>query len=176
MPGPGNVLTGSGLSASDIQDEIPIIYFGAGSQNAVGGPYFAPPTIITPIQVPYVNPVPIPSGVSPSSGPVTGGTTITISGTNFVGVTTVTVGGIACTGVTTISAISITAVTPAGTTGAKDIIITASGGFGTLSSAFTYVFNVYSQSFNGSSDKMSTAAGGGLPHTGSAAYSVSLWG
>ena len=169
-----NALTGSGLSASDIQDEVPIIYLDSPvSQNAVGGPYFVPPTIITPIQAPYVNPVPIPSGVSPSSGPLEGGTTITISGANFVGVTAVTVGGIACTSVTTVSAISITAVTPVGTAGAKDIVIAAAGGTGTLSSAFTYMFNYYSTEFNGSTDYFASGTGTGLDTATN--YSVSMW-
>ena len=92
--GASNTLTGSGLSASDIQDEIPIIYFGAASQNAVGGPYFAAPTIITPIQVPYVNPVPLLASSSPPSGPLAGGTTITITGINLNGVISVVVGGV----------------------------------------------------------------------------------
>ena len=48
-----------------------------------------------------------------------GGTAITITGTSLTGATSVTVGGVAATSVVVVSSISITAVTPAGTAGAK---------------------------------------------------------
>ena len=161
-------LAGSGLSASDIQDEIPIIYI----DTQAGGPYFAAPTIVTPIQIPYVNPVPLPSSSSPSSGPIFGGTTITISGTNFVGVSAVTVGGHPCTSVDNVSSTTVTAVTPAGTAGDKDIIITGSGGSGTLTDAFTYMFDTYSTEFDGIDESASSTT----DIFGTAgAYSYSCW-
>ena len=45
--------------------------------------------------------------------PAAGGTSVTITGTNFTGATAVTFGGTAATGVTVVSATSITATTPA---------------------------------------------------------------
>ena len=62
--------------------------------------------------------------VSPSVGPLSGGTTITITGTGFVSGETVTVGGVNATNVTYISATSITSVTPSGSAGAADVMIT----------------------------------------------------
>ncbi len=52
-------------------------------------------------------------GVSPSSGSVSGGTALTITGTNFSSGATVTVGGALCNGVTVVSTTSITCMTSA---------------------------------------------------------------
>lgn len=75
--------------------------------------------------------------ITPSSGPVGGGTTLTIDGTDFVATPSVTVGGQNATGEAFVSSTRITAVTPAGTAGAKDVVltnpdtsnVTAPGGF-----------------------------------------------
>jgi len=78
----------------------------------------------------------------PNAGTIAGGTPITINGTGFVAGATVTIDGVACTSVVVVSAIIITAVTPSGTTGAKDVVVTnADTGFGTKSGGFTYVIN-----------------------------------
>ena len=78
------------------------------------------------------------ASVSPSSGPLAAGTAITITGTNLTGAT-VTVDGAAATSVVVASATSITAVTPSGTAGAKDVVVTTIGGVATSTGAFTYV-------------------------------------
>ena len=58
------------------------------------------------------------TGVSLPSGPIAGGTPVTITGTNLGGGTTVTIGGTAATAVTVNgSGTSLTATTPAGTAG-----------------------------------------------------------
>ncbi len=87
------------------------------------------------------NPVTPPtiSSVSPSWGLTVGGTAITIAGTNLTGATSVTVGGAAATSLVVVSATSITAVTPAGTAGAKNVVVTTPGGTATATNAFTYV-------------------------------------
>ena len=64
------------------------------------------------------------TSVSPASGPTTGGTTITLTGTNFVSGATVRVGGAAATNVAFSSSTRLTARTPAGTAGAKDVVVT----------------------------------------------------
>ena len=76
--------------------------------------------------------------VYPNAGPLAGGTSVTITGTDFTGVTSVTIGGVAATSVVTVSATTITADTPAGAAGAEDVVVTAGGGPGTLSGGFTY--------------------------------------
>ncbi|MGC7402303.1 IPT/TIG domain-containing protein [Pandoraea pneumonica] len=76
---------------------------------------------------------------TPSGGPASGGTTVTLTGANFVvGSTTVTFGGVAATGVTVSSATSLTATTPAGTAGAVDVVVTTPGGSRPLANGFTY--------------------------------------
>jgi formylglycine-generating enzyme required for sulfatase activity len=81
---------------------------------------------------------PILSSVSPASGLPTGGTTITLTGTNLTGATGVTVGGVACTSVQVVSGTTVTAVTPAGTVGAKAVAVTTPRGTASLAGAFTY--------------------------------------
>src|SRR4029453_10929188 len=75
---------------------------------------------------------------SPASGPVAGGTAITLTGTNFVSGATVTVGGVSATSVTVVSSTSITAVTPAGPAGARDVRVPPSAGAATRTGASTY--------------------------------------
>lgn len=80
------------------------------------------------------------SSVSTTSGTSAGGTSITITGSNFLAGATVTVGGAACTSVTVVSATSITCTTPAGTAGAQDVVVTNTDTqVATLSSGFTYI-------------------------------------
>ena len=77
--------------------------------------------------------------MSPTSGPTAGGTTITLTGTNFVSGATVRVGGTAATNVTFVSATQLTARTPAGTAGARDVQVTnPNGQSATRTGGFTY--------------------------------------
>ncbi len=74
------------------------------------------------------------TGVNPSNGPTTGGTVVTLTGTNFCPGATVTVNGVAATNVTQGGTTTITFTTPAGTAGAATITVTcplgqATGGF-----------------------------------------------
>lgn len=80
------------------------------------------------------------TSVSPATGPSTGGTTVTITGTGFGGATAVTFGASSATGFTVNSATQITATAPAGT-GTVDIRVTTAGGTSATSAAdqFTYV-------------------------------------
>ncbi|HZE16928.1 MAG TPA: IPT/TIG domain-containing protein, partial [Mycobacterium sp.] len=73
-------------------------------------------------QYTYV-PAPAVTSVSPSAGPESGGTTVTIAGTNFAGATGVKFGTIAATSFAVNSGTRITSVAPAGT-GTVDIVVT----------------------------------------------------
>jgi VCBS repeat-containing protein len=81
---------------------------------------------------------PTATGVSPAYATISGGTTITITGTGFAGNVGVTVGGVAATNINVVNSTSITATTPAGTFGAADIVVTNLAGASTGSSLFTY--------------------------------------
>jgi hypothetical protein len=78
------------------------------------------------------------TAVSPVSGSTSGGTVITLSGTDFTG-STVTVGGVAATNVAFQGTTGITATAPAHAAGAADIIVTNSDGQKvTKTGGFTY--------------------------------------
>ena len=84
-------------------------------------------------------PTPSISLVNPSSGQTTGFTAFTIFGTNFTGATSVTVGGVAATSiVVVVSSTAITALSPAHSVGAVDIVVVTPNGTATLVGAFTY--------------------------------------
>jgi hypothetical protein len=84
------------------------------------------------------------TSINPTSGPNTGGTIVTIIGTNFVvGATTVSFGGSAGTNVTCASITQCTATSPAGS-GTVDVTVTTAGGTSATSASdrFTYLLPV----------------------------------
>jgi len=91
--------------------------------------YEAPPTV---------------SGVSPNSGPIPGGTSVTLSGTGFASGMTVDFGANAATNVVVGSSTSATATSPAGSSqsgGVVDVTVTTTNGTSTINGGdhFTYV-------------------------------------
>jgi hypothetical protein len=95
---------------------------GAGTSNGLPYTYAAVPTL---------------TSISPTQGPTTGGTTVTLTGTNFTGVTAVRFGATPATGFTVNSATQITATAPPGT---GTVQVTVTNGAGTSNGAsFTYV-------------------------------------
>lgn len=110
-------------------------YYYAAWTSTDGGATWTPGAVMnfTTLSAPTI------TGVSPASGSTAGGTSITITGADFHNGATVTVGGAAATGVSVASSTSITATTPAGTTGAQDVVVTnPDGGTVTSTGAFTY--------------------------------------
>ena len=84
-------------------------------------------------------PFPTVTSVSPNTGSTAGGTSVTITGTNFAPTVTVTFGGVAATNVVVVSATTITARTPPGAAGPVDVVVTNVGcASGTLPGGFTY--------------------------------------
>jgi len=85
------------------------------------------------------NTAPVVETVSPSSGPVTGGTAVTITGTGFATGATVSFGGTAAISVTVVGSTTINAITPARSSGAVNVVVTNPGGqSGTLTNGFVY--------------------------------------
>jgi hypothetical protein len=84
----------------------------------------APPTVVS---------------VNPTAGSISGGTSITISGSGFTGGSTVKVGGASATGVSFVNSSTLIANTPAGAQGGADVTVTTVNGSGTLTQGFTYV-------------------------------------
>lgn len=81
------------------------------------------------------------TNVSPTSGPTSGGTGITITGTHFSDVISVTAGGTQLAGRTVVSTNQITGTTPgASTPGATDVVVvSSSNGSDTCEGCFSYV-------------------------------------
>ncbi|GAB2769384.1 hypothetical protein GCM10027072_80230 [Streptomyces bullii] len=100
--------------------------------------------------------VPSLTGLSPTQGPASGGTTVTLTGTNLTGATAVRFDGVAATSFTVNSSTQITAVTPAHAAGAAAVTVTTSGG---TSNALTFTYLAV-PSVNGLSPNQGPVAGG----------------
>ena len=82
-------------------------------------------------------PAPAVTGVSPTHGPLAGGNTITVTGTNLSGVTAVTIGGNPATIVGSPTSTTLTVTAPSSTAvGATTLLVTAPGG--TDTGTYTY--------------------------------------
>jgi len=88
--------------------------------------YDAPPTV---------------SATSPNAGPVSGGTAVTITGTNFVTGSSVSFGGVASPAVTVTSSTSITATSPPmSSASVVDVAVTTPGGTSASSSSDQFAY------------------------------------
>jgi hypothetical protein len=110
--------------------------------------YYAPPTVVS---------------VTPNSGSPNGGTSITITGANFVaGPTTVTINGVLATNVTVVDTSTITATTPgSSTTGPVSVLVTTAGGTNIANTLFNYI----GQSSTANVTTPANGAGSALPFT-----------
>lgn len=88
--------------------------------------------------LPGAAPEPVVLLVAPATGPVTGGTSVTITGTGFSGATAVSFGGTAATSFAVDSDLQITATTPAHAAGIVDVAVTTPAGTSTVPGLFTY--------------------------------------
>jgi uncharacterized protein (TIGR03437 family) len=76
--------------------------------------------------------------LTPTSGPTSGGTAVTITGTNLSTTDSVTFDGVDSP-FTVISSTAVSAVTPPGAVGAVDVVVTTTGGSATEVGGYTYV-------------------------------------
>ncbi len=86
-------------------------------------------------------PKPTVTSITPTSGSTAGGTSVTITGTNFTSGATVMFGTVAATAVTYNSPTYITAISPAESAGTVNVTVTTTGGTSSTSSTdqFTYL-------------------------------------
>lgn len=87
-------------------------------------------------------PSPTITRIAPPSGTAAGGTTFTITGTNFQPGATISFGGAAATGISFVSPTTLTGDTPAHAAGAVDVVVTNPDGqppAATLAGGFTFV-------------------------------------
>ncbi len=103
----------------ELTSDIPIV---ATTRSDIGPP---PPTI---------------TAVTPPSGNITGGTTVSIVGTNFIGNASVILGSSEATGVSVVSSTLITAKVPKNSPGWTSLTVETVAGSATLTSAFNYIY------------------------------------
>jgi hypothetical protein len=86
--------------------------------------------------------VPVVSSITPATGPIAGGTTVTITGQFFSGSysdsVSAAINGVSGSSPVLIDDSTLTFVTPAGSAGAFVLTVVTGGGLGTLPAAFTY--------------------------------------
>ena len=105
---------------------------------------FAPPTV---------------TNVKPNTGPVTGGTIVTITGTNFFAVTAVNFGGTPAASFTVNNPGQITATSPPGATGTVDVTVTTAGGTSAPNPADQFTYTAVGSSTSLSSSQNPSSAG-----------------
>ena len=130
------------------------------ANQAGNGEYEAAPQVQQSFQVVPAAPPPTVTKLKPATGPVGGGTTVTISGTNFSGVTSVKFGATNATSFTlqTIKGVtSISAVAPAEPPGKVDVTLTTPGGTSAISTKDRFSFL---PTVTGLSPTSGTSAGG----------------
>jgi hypothetical protein len=104
------------------------------SDSATGGPSGSTSTSTQPADVPNI------VVIVPDQGPTAGGQQVTINGSRFVPGAIVTFGGAPATSVTVSpTGTAISAVTPAGTAGPADVVVTQPAGDARLVNGYTYV-------------------------------------
>ncbi|MEE1771271.1 IPT/TIG domain-containing protein [Streptomyces sp. JV185] len=128
-----NTVTPTVLSDSQLSAVVPAgaaagpvgvsVTTAGGTNNGLSYTYIDAPTVTT---------------VTPTSGPTSGGTAVTITGTNLTSTSQVTFGGVAAP-FSVIDATTVSAVAPPGTVGAVDVAVTNPAGTATDVGAFTYV-------------------------------------
>ncbi len=148
LDGPGQTLPELyNLPTSDFHD----ITSGtnAGSYDLATGLGSAVGNLLVPVLASGASTASIPAitGLSPASGPVAGGTQVTITGLDLSGATTVNFGTTPALSFVVNSSTEITAICPAGTVGSVDVTVTTSGGTSaaTSSDKFTYVNTIGQQ-------------------------------
>lgn len=157
----GGVLTGRAVSwAISPQALASVSHAGVVTGLAVGGPVTITATSEGKSGTARVTVVPVPvasvvvSMVSPDTGPLAGGTSVTILGLNFLNVMAVTIGGSPLASLNIVSGTELTGQTPASaSSGAKDVVVTSASsasGSGSCTGCFTYnpVVTVSSVSLN----------------------------
>jgi hypothetical protein len=88
-------------------------------------------------------PAPTVTSITPTSGPSTGGTAVSVTGTGFASGDTVSFGSTGATGVTVASATSLSATAPAGT-GTVNVTVSGPGGTSATSGADQYSYTTQS--------------------------------
>jgi hypothetical protein len=125
----GDVL--SGTPAAGTQGVYPVTFDATNGQS---------PDAVQQFQLTVVYGWPTVSAVAPALGPVTGGTTVTITGTNFTSASAVSFGNVPATRFNVSSPTQITAIAPPQGSGAHSIRVTTPGGISAIVPADTFTY------------------------------------
>ncbi len=131
--GGGDVASFTVNSATSITTTAP-----AGEPGNVGITVTTPGGTSTPATFTY-DALPMINVIDPASGPVSGGTVVSIGGTAFTGATAVSFGGVSASSFTLHSDSTITATSPAGNPGRVDVTVTCAG---TTSNGVGFIYDV----------------------------------
>ncbi|NBM17905.1 IPT/TIG domain-containing protein [Streptomyces sp. GC420] len=140
----GATVTFDGVAATNVNVLAGVILTGVTPPHAAGN---VPVVVTTPAgsaTVPggftYLAPTPpTATSITPTSGPVAGGTPFAIVGSNLTGAS-VTVGGVAATGVLVDATGTVLfGITPAGAAGNAAVVVTTPAGSANVAGGFTYV-------------------------------------
>ncbi len=94
------------------------------------------------------------SSISPSSGPATGGTAVTVTGSGFTGATAVTVGGLPLVNFVVVNDTTVTGTIPPGTSGPAGIVVTVGENSSPPTTSFTYQSSALQISASGPAGNM----------------------
>ena len=135
----GLALTPDGTTGyvTDAAGIVDVFATASNTQTATIGGFNSPTGIV--IFTPAATP-PVVTGISPVSGPTSGGTSVTITGTGFTGATSVKFGSTPATSFAVTSDTSITAASPAESAGTVDVTVTTPGGTSATSPADRYTY------------------------------------
>lgn len=137
---------------------------GGDESGGIPGPAPAPAPAAAPSPAPAPAPAPSPaatpatptvSSLSPATGFMTGGSTITLTGNGFTGATAVSFGGTPATNLSVVNDTTLTVTLPTHSAGTVDVSVTAPGGTGTATGVFSY----------STAGRIQTLAGGGSATT-----------
>jgi hypothetical protein len=142
----GNAAAGSGFTSrivtspdSDLAEDKTVMTTGSNSATATLTSSGAWVMQMVAFKAGASSPAPVVTTVNPGSGPITGGTGVTITGSNYVTGATVTFGGSAATNVVVVNSTQITATTPVHAAGAVTVVVTnPDTQSGSLNNGFTY--------------------------------------
>jgi hypothetical protein len=159
------------ISGSNFQN-VTAVYFGSQQATAVTPPEAAATVAVTVVnsagtssltpadQYTFTSPAPTVASLSAATGSIAGGTSVTITGTNFMGASAVYFGGVAVSFQLN-SPTSITAISPAGTAGTTaDVTVKTPNGTSALSTADRFTFVVPPPQVTGLSASSGSSAGG----------------
>ncbi|MEV7471998.1 IPT/TIG domain-containing protein, partial [Streptomyces kronopolitis] len=118
----------TGLTPPGSAGNVPVTVTTAGGSATLPGGY----TYTTPVPPPTI------ASILPNSGPATGGTAFTLTGTNLTGATVTIRGQAASNIVIDPTGTSLTGLTPPGATGNADVAVTTPNGAATLPGGYTY--------------------------------------